>query len=175
MSQCTTTQGMTTQYGEEFPAHSFVGQFQPNIIDFENILVRLLIKSAFKWKIFEENIHKTSRPNDWLTYNKTFSNQLTKNCDQFRIVPDLKLYFKEHSLTYSDSQMAEALKAVLYRTRRPNGGYCWTHMTLQFTQSGRPAPLLYFQQQLYNLMLDGSRSPLSVLSTFHSPPHPSGG
>ena len=58
------------------------------------------------------------------------------------------------------------------------GGACWTHMTLHFTQSGRPAlviltPLLYFP---FNSTLQSDawwRSPLSVLSTFHSPPHPS--
>ena len=63
--------------------------------------------------------------------------------------PDLKLYLKEHSLTDSDKQMVETLKAVSDRTKRTNREYCWTHMTLQFTQSGRPTLviipiLLYF-------------------------------
>ena len=53
----------------------------------------------------------------------------------------LKLYSKEHSLTHSDRQMVEALKAVSFVSDETaeQGEYCWTHMTLQFTQHLSPS------------------------------------
>ena len=72
-------------------------------------------------------------------------------------MPYLKLYPKEHSLTYNDKQMVEALKAVSYRTKRLNRGSIveptW-RCNLLSPCHHHTSTLLSFQRQLYNLMLD---------------------